>query len=660
MDWYCILTDYLSNDQNEHRTQNKDNTAPRSTMKLLEQRVVELFKTILQYQMKSVCSYYRNQYKEFFLNLIDLQDWDGARTNVEKAELSLKEDWEQYRNLQSMDLWETLVKVTQESQFLLVDIGQTLENVINQQNQIRIDDQYHNCLRDLRIVTPQDDIERIEGSKEILLKDIYEWIFEDGKYTSFINWDESQLLPCRLLWVKGGAGTGKTMFLIGIIRKLLSQSAVFEASLSYFFCQSQGKTDLPLNNTTAILRSLIWMLLIQQPDHFKHIRQDYNSSGSHLFTDINAQQAMLRIFKEMLKDTRPVYFIVDALDECEQGLEDLIQLISISLSLSNRVRWLVSSRPEVYLLTELKKLHSKNQTIAETLFELDMQSQGGRVEKYMKHKLCDLTMTPEVGPSYTSEIQKIILHEVSDRARDNLLWIFLVFKELKTKRGPYAVNKVKDYPRGLSELYKYKMNRLKGAKEHEQYYDDVLVVMSLAYRPLSLSELTVLLSWSKETDPLTIVKECESFLTIRKGIVSLNHKSVKDYMMVYQSNIEGGVAQGHANICRRSIDAISKLQKNIYDLLPGSEIEDITIPSPDPLEGLQYCCVYWIQHLQESEAKLDDYDQVYLFLQKHLLHWLEALSLMRMTSEGLLAIILLEKNLILVSFSGIIMLGNYN
>jgi len=358
---------------------------------------------------------------------------------------------------------------------------------------IRIDDQYHKCLRDLSIVNPQDDIRRIQESKEKLLGIAYEWIFEDEKYTAFTDWDEAQLLPCRLLWVNGGAGTGKTMLLIGIIRKLFSQSAVFEPSLSYFFCQSQGKTDLPLNTATATLRSLVWMLLIQQPYIFKHLQEDYERSGSLFFTDKNAPFAMRRVFEKMLKDARPVYFIVDALDECDQGLEledfkQLIELISTSLTLSNKVRWLVSSRPEVDILTKLKRLDSNNRVTIETLVELDMQSQKGRVEKYIKHKLTDLTKSPGVGSSYTNAILATVSHEVSERAGDNLLWMFLVFKELENMRGRYAVHKVKNYPRGLSELYTYKMTRIKKAKkEHEQYYEDVLVVTSLAYRPLSLS-----------------------------------------------------------------------------------------------------------------------------------------------------------------------------
>ena len=48
--------------------------------------------------------------------------------------------------------------------------------------------------------------------------------------------------------------------------------------------------------------------------------------------------------------------------------------------------------------------------------------------------------------------------------------------------------------------------------------------------------------------------------------------------------------------------------------------------------------LYWIQHLEKSGAQLHDNDQVHRFLQVHLLPWLEALSWIGKTSEGILAI----------------------
>jgi hypothetical protein len=152
----------------------------------------------------------------------------------------------------------------------------------------------------------------------------------------------------RLLWIKGHAGTGKTMLMIGAIRELSRQPVVLAPNLSFFFCQG---TDTALNNATSILRSLIWLLLVQQPNLISHLQQKYKESGADLFKDKNAFVALSEAFRNILEDPRlsPVYFAVDALDECERGLPDLIELISISLTHSDKVRWLVSSRPSVKL-----------------------------------------------------------------------------------------------------------------------------------------------------------------------------------------------------------------------------------------------------------------------------------------------------------------------
>ena len=91
------------------------------------------------------------------------------------------------------------------------------------------------------------------------------------------------------------------MLLIGIIRELSDQPAVLAPSLSYFFCQGQGKPDPPLNDATVTLRSLIWMQLIQEPSLISHLQEHYRKSRA-LFTDTNAWIAMSRVFKKMLKD----------------------------------------------------------------------------------------------------------------------------------------------------------------------------------------------------------------------------------------------------------------------------------------------------------------------------------------------------------------------
>ena len=89
----------------------------------------------------------------------------------------------------------------------------------------------------------------------------------------------------------------------------------------------------------------------------------------------------------------------------------------------------------------------------------------------------------------------------------------------------------------------------------------------------------------------------------------------------------------------------TSLKQDICSLnAPGmliSDVESSRVERSLP-PGVQYACLYWIQHLQKSDAQLYDNDQVHQFLQVHLLHWLEALGWIGKTSEGIRAILSLE------------------
>lgn len=118
---------------------------------------------------------------------------------------------------------------------LLGGIRQGIRQLISLQD-IRRDDMETACRKDLRIVDPQHDMERIEKSEDELLDDAYEWIHHTQEYAAFTNWDDSDpyFAPCRLLWIKGPASTGKTMLMIDLIREFSYQPVVLVPKLSFF------------------------------------------------------------------------------------------------------------------------------------------------------------------------------------------------------------------------------------------------------------------------------------------------------------------------------------------------------------------------------------------------------------------------------------------
>ncbi|RYO80284.1 hypothetical protein DL762_007731 [Monosporascus cannonballus] len=118
----------------------------------------------------------------------------------------------------------------------------------------------------------------------------------------------------------------------------------------------------------------------------------------------------------------------------------------------------------------------------------------------------------------------------------------------------------------------------------------VLLAACLAYRPLSLSELPFLAGLPPNVNPNTIVEKCGSFLIIIDGTVHVMHRSAKDYLEKGFQPAE--VAQAHADIWRRSIDAMSGLKQNIYNLELGFRPKDMSPPDPDPLAPIRYCHTY--------------------------------------------------------------------
>ncbi|KAL2193889.1 hypothetical protein P885DRAFT_71887 [Corynascus similis CBS 632.67] len=577
MDWYCALSEHLLK---------KDQTDE---------------------SYGSIPPQLKGRAFEFLRALANWDDWDGYLEAVIYAEKCVLDDWGQFDKIKARNLQRELNKRTKRIEELLETIGQDIQTFIALQKEMRRDDEDAECLRHLFV-----------------------WIFDTREYAAFTNWcDDESSLPS---W--------KTMLLMGIIRELSSKSAKLAPYVSHFFCQGMNNA---LNSATATLRSLIWLLLDQQPHLISYLRSKHRNAGPSLFQGDSAFIALSSAFESMLKDPNlsPIYFVIDALDECEQGLVDLVKLIKSSLALSDKVKWLVSSRPTV----ELKTPYT-----ADALLELDAQKLKGPVNAYIDHKLSIL----KTREGYDGSVLARVAAEVHQRTENTFLWVALVFKELDIEdgslnhvHGTYALEIVREIPSGLSKLYDYMMARIeKGMRRDPQYCKAVLAVTTLALCPLSVSELVVLAGLPPNMDPRTIVRKCGSFLTTKEETISLIHQSAKDYLDEnYTSRLQlAGVAQGHADISRRSITAMSSiLQKNIYNLDFGFEAKNISPPAPDPLAPIRYSCVFWADHLlsrgsHEYKKALADDGEVHFFIKEHFLHWLESLSLLGKLSKGLLSI----------------------
>jgi len=499
------------------------------------------------------------------------------------------------------------------------------------------------CLRDLRVTDPRDDKTRIVETKGGLIPDSYHWILENGDFKQWRNDQQSQLL-----WIKGDPGKGKTMLLSGIIDEL-RKSTVETHLLSFFYCQA---TDSRINNATAVLRGLLYLLIDQQPSLIFHLQKQHDQAGKTLFEDANAWFALSDIFTNVLRDPslKSTYFIIDALDECTIGLPKLLDFIIQMSSVSPYVKWLVSSRNWPSIKEQLDKAGSK----VRLCLELNAESISAAVSIYIRHKVRQLAQEKK----YDKKTRNAVLDHLSSNANNTFLWVALVCQNLQNVKPWNVLARLNEFPPELDSLYARMMEQIDNSDDAD-LCKRILASIAIVYRPITLKELTSLvdmpeniaqnLQWLAE-----IIVLCGSFLTIREDIVYFVHQSAKDYLLAEASDkiFPSGKGEIHHEIFSRSLEVLSRtLRRDIYSLgSPGYLIGLVEQPDPDPLLASCYSCIYWVGHLcdwnsdcnADHQADFQERGIVDLFIRKKYLYWLEALSICQGVPKGVLAMGKLE------------------
>jgi WD40 repeat protein len=492
----------------------------------------------------------------------------------------------------------------------------------------------------LLVVDPETERRRIEATKGGLLDDSFRWVLDNAEFQKWHSDPRSQLL-----WIKGDAGKGKTMLMIGIVNELLRQiQSPLSESIAYFLCQA---TDPRLNNATSILRSLIYMLIQQRPHLISHLRERYDTTPK-LFVSGNIFYSLSAVFESMIQDSTQAvtYLLVDALDECETDTSDLLRLIARTKSMSAaRVKWIVSSRNRDDIEQELDFGNEETKLS----LELNANHISNAVVAYINHKVSRLKPLQRTG---------LLLEQVKEqllqKSNGTFLWVALVVQEMqKCQRSAAVVEVLERTPRGLIPLYNRMIQQIQlfeGADR--ELCTLVLSIATLGYRPLHLHELCRLTGLHNQQDGFgdleNIVGMCGSFLTIRDNYVYLIHQSAKDYLSdvkVPAAIFPLGPSTMHHRIFRASLQNLSgKLRRNIYNLdNPGTPVSEIATlrPYPDPLFDLRYSCTYWLEHfLDSTPPKWPESlsNQMSDFFKQNLLHWLESLGLIGELRNGILSL----------------------
>ncbi|KAH7309923.1 hypothetical protein B0I35DRAFT_359209, partial [Stachybotrys elegans] len=631
IEWYWALVDLLFD-------KSKSERSLKGLQIQLENSITQLYEKLLLYQMKSICLHRRHWIVTIGRDVLKIDDWAGQLNEIKEAETAVQRDTEQYNTEESKEKLGQLIDSARVREESLQAIRMVIQDLSQQQEKRHQNKEDEECLKALYLSDPRMDKKRIQETKGGLLKDSYQWILE---HTSFLQF--SDRARSGLLWIKGDPGKGKTMLLCGIIDELEKNP---EKCLLYFFCQA---TETRLNNATAVLQGLVYSISCQYPPLISHIREEHRKKGEKLL-ETNAWQVLTEILTSMLNDPilDGVILMVDALDECTTGRAQLLDFIIES---STSVRWILSSRNWRDIEEKLGKVEQGTRLD----LELNTEAIHNAVETYIRYKVERLAETKQ----YKETTKAAVRRELLAHADDTFLWVALVYQELEEVEEWDVDDVLKELPSGLEALYDRMIQQIQQLKRKDpERCSSVLATVSAAYRPLHLRELGHLAGLpqaisSSITGIQVIVSICGSFLTVRDDVVYVIHQSAKDFLLSNTFIFPSGIEDQHFQLFSRSLNLLLiTLERNLYKLSsPGSPVDEVSSPSPNPLLSARYSCIYWPNHLLESSPKSrKDWAQssagggiVDTFFRQKYLNWLEALSLLCSLPAGVTAMERIER-----------------
>lgn len=501
-----------------------------------------------------------------------------------------------------------------------------------------------NCIRALGCPDSWAVKNRLKENKDKLLPQSIDWVHQDPQYKSWQDGDE----VC-LLWIKGGAGKGKTMISIGIIEELLRKESTI---VTYFFCQN---ADYTLNTLEAIMKGLILQLVSQQTALMQSLRSRWDTINNRFDVDVNSWRTLWNIFLEMLEKSKcqRLFVIVDALDECQDDhhMADFLKLIVRNgLDHPAKIKWALTSRPLDHAESQLLAGHEQ----VRVSLELNSKFVSEAVKMYISSRAQELNILHRYGEALKREIQT----ELTNKAEGTFLWVSLVCKKLESVCREEALFTIQSLPPGLYPFYDQAFRQLStqiGETANVRRCMRLLKVMMLAYRPLRLEEVDSVTALTCGEDAISaLVHQCASFINLQDRSIAFVHQSARDWLAGEQSIFDTYDLFEHHDISLACLAYLSKwLKENFFELRrPDSTIESLknvkNVERRALLASMDYAATFWAQHLEHAErtlirSQITEKGVATIFLQENFLQWVECLGLLEKLPQATEALKALTK-----------------
>ncbi|KAI9766763.1 MAG: hypothetical protein M1839_004767 [Geoglossum umbratile] len=497
----------------------------------------------------------------------------------------------------------------------------------------------------------RNDSDCIQNTRVGLLQDIREWADGNDKRPIF--------------WLRGLAGTGKSTIARTIAHYYHDRRRL---AASFFFSRDIGGD---VRDARKFFTTIAAQLAHTSDPLGDHICNAINQK-SDVVNQAPREQWRQLILEPLLKlqcsaPRLSLVLVIDALDECENedDIQTIVNLLSEAKLLRTvRLRILITSRPEIPIRQSFDKvpdtehhdfvLHDISRSIVDHDIRVFIRYRFGAIRE---ERMFDLEWPSE------ETVEALVEH-----ASGLFIWAATACRFIKDG-GRFTEKRLSTIlgsdisttapEKGLDTIY---LRVLQSSihidfdehetNEHCSILRKALGAIVTLFASLSIDSFARLVNIDAKYIDESL-GDLHAILDIRKDRhlpIRLHHPSFRDFLLNRKrcDDLRFWVNESvaHELIAGSCIDLLSaELRRDICGLHePGAIAGDVSYQKIEKnfSTALQYACQYWVQHLKRSDVQLEDNGKTYSFLQQHLLHWFEALSLLGKTSEAVLEIQILE------------------
>ncbi|KAJ5774501.1 hypothetical protein N7457_009397 [Penicillium paradoxum] len=453
----------------------------------------------------------------------------------------------------------------------------------------------------------------------------------------------------HIFWLAGWPGTGKSTIASTIARDVDGFDDQHWMA-SFFFSRGDQETS----HGERFFSTIAYQLRSKQSKFqtvLEKVISEHKQNSQRISLTDQWENLIATPISRLARSSLPtrLVIVVDALDECEndKDIGQILQLLANPGSAFRHIqlRVLITSRPE-----------SRIRNLARCLFEPDLVLQrvdGATVDRditlFLQHNLSREIVTD-------GDIKALVR-----RSARIFVWAASACQQIKSVNGNYATRRlrvilentdVSSLPvKHLGEIYRAVLEKSlppECLETEKELLQRLLRTIAVLLSPLSERGLGGLLEIPKG-DVHEALDHCHSVLDIPPGQdtpLKIHHPSFRYFLLDDKRCLDPNFwvceKEAHRAVFECCVNVMCKnLKQDIGKKeAPGTTVSEVSVDE-FLLPEVQYACRYWIKHLRRAVFERGDLERLRIVLDKHFLHWIEALSWMGKISEAISSILAL-------------------